>query len=1343
MLATAPADPAAAAINRSTLHRLACLLRRASRGLLWALAGLWSLLLLAWLLLHWAILPHIDEWRPALEREASKAVGAPVRIGSIKVSSGGLIPAFALTDVRLLDPQGREALRLPKVAAALSVRSLLALELRFSQLLIDGPELEIRRNAQGKIFVAGLSVDAAARAEASGLADDLADWFFAQHEFVVLNGRVRWVDEQRAAPPLALADVDLVLRNGLRRHELRLDATPPPAWGERFGVQGRFTQSLLRRPGEVQHWNGELYADLPRADLRALRRHIDLPFELSEGDGALRAWVDIKNGQPTGATVDMGLRAVKLRLVPQADALKLARIEGRLQLAREPQRMSMQAKQLGFVSGDGVVWPRSDWGVELQLDKAGAVRGGSLSAQRLDFALMAQIAERLPVGAAPRKLLAELSPQGVLSALAARWDGPLESPRRYQLKASLDGLSMSAKPSTDPHRLGRPGLRGARVTLDATEAGGQAQISVADGALDLPGLFDEPVVPLKRLSAQLSWRVAAAQTELSVKNLSLLNEDLRGEFDGQWQSQAVGPGHLALNGRIERVDATRVQRYLPRVIGEAARAYVKDAVRSGEARNVAVKLSGPLAEFPFDANPRAGQFRISAQARDVTLNYVSGGAWPLLEHIDADLLFERGSMAVRNGRARAVGFELTGVNVSIKDLIHHQVLEIDGGGRGPTQELLRFMRASPVDEWTGHALAPATSTGTATLKLALRLPLAEVNKATVKGSLQLLPGNDLRLRPDAPLLVNTRARIDFDRVGVQVQAGQARVLGGDVSFDVASQANGSLRINAQGVATAEALRRTPELGAVAKLAQVATGQAAYRLSAAINPQGQAEFSLSSPLQGLALDLPAPLHKEADTVLPLLLQTSLPGPGRDALRLSLGGVVQAHYLRDTSGETPRVLRGALSIQDNLPALPASGVQLQANLTTVDLDAWARTAQRLFGPSVGGAAANAGYAPNQLAVRAQSLQLGGRPLTRLVAGITQGSGAESDSWRFSLDAEQLSGSVELRKIKAGAAGLVVARLSRLSLPEQAADSVSELLEQRLDKPIGAQPGNVPALDIVVDAFELRGKRLGRLEVQAEVSKDATATARDWRLTKLQLKHPDAVLNATGHWIAEPGPLESQNKRRTVLDWQLDVNDAGNLLERLGQGRVLRGGKGVLAGQVGWQGSPLALDYPSLTGALSVQLDRGQFLNVEPGVGRLLGVLSLQSLPRRFLLDFRDVFSEGFAFDGIGGDVKIARGVAVSDNLRMRGVQAAVLLDGRADLAAETQNLRVLVVPELNAGGVALAYAAINPAIGLGTFLAQLLLSRPMAAANTREFHVTGSWSAPKVEKVEHKPVQDAKE
>ncbi|RYY82909.1 MAG: hypothetical protein EOO24_39685, partial [Comamonadaceae bacterium] len=127
------------------------------------------------------------------------------------------------------------------------------------------------------------------------------------------------------------------------------------------------------------------------------------------------------------------------------------------------------------------------------------------------------------------------------------------------------------------------------------------------------------------------------------------------------------------------------------------------------------------------------------------------------------------------------------------------------------------------------------------------------------------------------------------------------------------------------------------------------------------------------------------------------------------------------------------------------------------------------------------------------------------------------------------------------------------------------------------------------------------------------------------------------------------------------------------------------------------------------------------------------TLPSAPRRFTLDFRDIFSAGFAFDFIRGDARIAAGVASTNNLQMKGVNAAVLMEGSADIAHETQKLRVVVVPEINAGTAALVATAINPAIGIGAFLAQAVLSRPLVAATTREFEIDGTWAEPRVTQV----------
>jgi len=189
-------------------------------------------------------------------------------------------------------------------------------------------------------------------------------------------------------------------------------------------------------------------------------------------------------------------------------------------------------------------------------------------------------------------------------------------------------------------------------------------------------------------------------------------------------------------------------------------------------------------------------------------------------------------------------------------------------------------------------------------------------------------------------------------------------------------------------------------------------------------------------------------------------------------------------------------------------------------------------------------------------------------------------------------------------------------------------------------------------------------------------------------------------------------------------------------MGMPGVIAKGRGKIEGQVSWLGSPFSPDYPSMSGGFNIAMESGQFLKADPGIAKLLGVLSLQSLPRRLALDFHDVFSDGFSFDFIRGDATIAQGMARTNNLQMKGVNAAVLMEGQADIAKETQSLKVVVIPEINVASASLIYSAINPLVGLSTFLANVILRRPLIEANTQEFLIDGTWVDPRVTKVEHK-------
>jgi uncharacterized protein (TIGR02099 family) len=1153
------------------------------------------------------------------------------------------------------------------------------------------------------------------------------------------------------------------VRNGLRRHELRLDATPPAAWGDRFSVAGRFTQPLLAASGDWRRWDGSLFASLPHTDVAELRRHVTLPFELSTGEGALRAWIDVHAGQPTGATADVALRAVNLRLASDMPPLAIAKLQGRIGAARSVGEVKFAAEGLEFTTADGVAWPRSSASLVLRgANAAGPFNGGELQADRLDLGAMAQIAARLPLGAALAKLLAELAPVGQASGLNARWEGALDAPAHYQVKAGIAGLSIAAAPSPQAGGVGRPGWRNASIDFEASDSGGKARLVLDKGALILPGVFEIAEIGLDSFSTQIAWQVRAAPQagtppaiELTLTDTRFSNADAQGELSlARWQTGAGGasavrghgarlPGRLELAGSLSRGRAAAVARYLPLGIHELARGYVQRAVLEGRVASANFKVKGDLADFPFAAAAPAvggksavpsGEFRIAARAEDVTLAYVPSSPdwvspWPAFTRIGGELVFDRNAMEIHNASARLYGVELAKVEGSIRDLAQ-PVLRIEGQGRGPLADMLRYVEATPVGEWTGHALRGATAGGSAELNLKLEIPIAELARTTVQGRVQLA-GNDLRLSPNTPLLGAAKGRVDFSQKGFSIAAGSARVLGGDATFEGGAQPDGSQRFTAQGVVAAEALRRAPELGPLSRFAASMSGQTPYRLALGF-VRGRTEFNLTSPLTGLAIDLPAPLKKSAEQTWSLRAESRLAGGAagaagealRDTLRIEVGSLVQAQYQRDLSRETPQVVRGAISVLDALPPLPERGVHALLNLPAVDGDAWQAFGERLQGAQADAAAGvDDGYLPRTVALRAQALASGGRTLTHLVAGVSQ-DGADG-AWRGSLDADQLGGYIEFRAPQGPAnPGRIYARLARVALPPADADSVESLLVQA--------PASVPALDIVIDNFELRGKKFGRVEIEA-ANRAAEGGGREWRLSRFAVINPDAQLSGTGQW-QPAGVGAAAGRQRMVMDFKLELADSGAMLERLGYPGTVRGGKGRMNGQLSWAGSPLSLHVPSLEGRIALALDAGQFLKAGPGAARLLSVLNLQSLPRRLLLDFRDVFQEGFAFDNVVGDVKIDAGVASTNNLRMRGVQAAVLMEGSADIARETQNLRVIVVPEINAGTASLAYAVINPAVGLGSFLAQLFLRRPLMAANTREFTVQGSWADPKVERVE---------
>lgn len=1359
----------------------------------WALALavlFWVVVVVGWAVFDGWIVPRIDQYRSQLEARASKVLGVSVHIGRLEAHQDRWLPWVQAHGVRLAAgaSQDRPPLELKSVIVTVSMRSLL--RLGFEEVVIDSPELDVRRDAQGRITVAGMDM-----AQGSGDNTAATDWLLSQKAIVVRNGTVRWTDELRGAPELVLSNVDAVLRNSLWRHSMRLDVTPPAAWGERLTVRGRFTDPWLQwHRNNWRQWTGQAYAYARLVDVAQLHQYTNAAEGIAAGRGAVRGWLDVQRGFLRGGVVDIALEQVQAQLAHDLQPLDMSAIRARVLLERTASSLGLTTQGLQFTPRDGLAWPGGNVQVQLQDARGKQPASGSFKANALDVAAIASIANRLPLAPAVRQSLQTYQPQGLIDSLQAQWTGPVTAPVTYNVKVQAQKLALMAQPPGQTQALW--GVQGIQTALTINERGGSGTLQIDQGALWLPTIFEDPQIPLDTLSADLRWSQLSPATpqqparwQVQVEHLRLSNDDAQGQLQAAWHSAdhasgtASAPGTLDLSGQLTRADATRVHRYLPLLIPASARHYVRDALLSGSSQQVNFKVKGDLSKLPF-RHPRDGEFHIAAQVKDVTYDYVPATLtapatsaapaalpWPALSQLKGELVFDLLSMSVRH--AQGVMRDKPSVLVKeaqarIPDLLQ-PVVAVQAQAQGALQDFLTVVRGSAVSQITGHVLDDSTGTGQAQLQLGLQVPIEHVEQTTVRGEVTL-PGNDVRLMPEVPLLSQSKGRVQFTHQGFTLQGVQAQALGGPVRIEggMAPAINPAVpspvRIQAQGMATVQGLQTLPQLQDAGALLQKASGSANYSLQLDI-AQGLPEWLITSSLEGIAVALPAPLNKPAAQAWPLRIQrqaivpptsaasgASAPVMAQDRLSIVLKNKMAGVYERAITPNPAQVLRGAWVLGDGaaLPWLPTSAQGVTASIKTqqMDVDAWiaaaaSMTATPPASPIAGAPstpaqlAAQQAYLPAQVQLRTDQLSWQGRSLHQVEAHISQ----QNQTWRVDAKAQELQGYAQYRpgtttgdtsRADTGA-GHLFARLSYLTVPESMLAPVVPVTPVA-PAPAKSMPTQLPSMDVVIDRFVVHDKEWGRLAVKA-VNLAPAGAPDEWRLNTFNITNLQGQLTATGNWTAL-GTSDSMptaaTQRRTVLNFGLDITDAGGLLERFGMPGVLRKGQGTMQGQVAWIGSPISPDTASMTGSVHVDVGAGQFLKADPGLAKLLGVLSLQSLPRRLTLDFRDVFSQGFAFDFVRGDANIAQGVASTNNLQMKGVSAAVLMEGRADLGAETQNLRVVVVPEINAMSASLVATAINPVVGLGSFLAQVFLRGPLIEAATQEFLIDGTWDDPRVTK-----------
>ncbi len=1235
------------------------------------------------------VLPLAERHPDRIAAWLSERAGRPVRFDHVTTQWTRRGPLLQLDGLRIGD--AANGVRIGQAEVLVSMYGGLLPGRSFTELRLRGLALTLQRADDGAWSVRGLPGQ-------QGGGDPLAS-LEGLGELQIINGRVD-IDAPSLGWDLHVPDVDLRLRvNGERvragvRAYIRADAAPL-----------QLTIDFDRQQGD-----GHAYVDVTADDLAAwspLLRHSGVVLE--SGSGRLQSWATLHRHRVVMLASEVNLQSLGLRGEAGAGAtaprVAFGQVEGRSRWRLVRGGWRFDAPRLRVGNGkqrqtlDGLVI-------------AGGQRYGLLARQLDGAPLFAVLGLSSQVDPGVRRWLNQARPTARLAdvEITGQRDGPMRGQGRL-LEVGFAAVGDA------------PGLSGLAGTFLGDADGVRLRLDPASRLrFDWPSGFG--VVHDVRLDGDLiGWREGAGW-RVGTSALSVRGKDYGAHVrGGLWfQNDGTRPWiDIAADLDDAPVPAAKgfwIHNKMPR----AAVEWLNAALVDGRVQNGRAIVSGDLDDWPFEN--RDGRFEAAAHIANGQFKFQHD--WPALQQVDADVAFIGNGFSLR-GRGDLAGVGVQSFEAGIEDFGDSN-LRVDAQTQTDAGKLLAMLRQSPLQKSYGDTLTHLEAAGRTQASFHLLQPLKHDSptRRELSGTVELSAARLAEKRWNL-VFTEVKGKADYNADGFvadgfsvvhQTQPGtlSLRAGGGTRDSQQAFEAELAARLDAR-----ELLDRASEM---AWLKPYLQGRSDWTIAVNI-PRGTGnnpvtQLQLRSTLVGTALSLPAPLDKPAFASLPTTVKTTLPlGNGQFDVAFGQRLALRARSQGDQLGV--RVVLGSDTVTE---APPVSGLIATGRARALAAMDWIALAS-------GGSAGDGKLPLRHVDVSADRLLLLGAafPTTRVQLAPANNATA------VSLEGPALSGGLMVPNAKGAPIAGKLARLHWRSATSSAATggtAAATAVDRRAtaavatstakstssdDAPIN--PANIQPLSLDVDDLRFGAARLGSARLRTR------ALPAGMQIEQLQLRSEAQNIDVVGTWLGVG------ERAHTQLDVRVDSRDLGQLADSLGYAGRMGGGHGNVHLAAGWPGTPADFNLSAVQGNVSIDARDGHLLELEPGAGRVLGLLSVAELRRRLMLDFSDFFYKGFAFNRMQGSVQLGAGVATTESLVIDGPAAEIRVRGDTDLRAQQFDQTVDVLPKsanvLTAVG-AVAGGPIGAAVGA---VANAVLKKPLSEMGAKSYRVTGPWKDPKVE------------
>lgn len=1212
--------------------------------------------------------------------------GRPVHFDHAEAHWTNRGPLFTLHDLRI--GAGKDQLRVDRAELLVAMYSGVLPGRPFTELRLHGLTVTVERDAGGRWRLVGLG--APQRTPSHDPLASLQDLGELQIADARLTVRVPSRGLTFTTPKVAL--------------RMRVSADRVRAGVRVDGVGGKPLTAVLdfdRRRDDGSLWVGSDGLDLaPWSELLAWSG-----ARLESGRGRLQAWIGIHDARMESVQVEAALHDVAFvadaalprpglpAMRPRVDLASLA-VSARLRktAAGAWEFVAPRLRLRGSAGGED----RLD-GLALQVAAGGGVRL-ALAAPRIELGAMLAIAmldAQLPPGL--RAWLLQASPRVVLSQVQVATDAD----GRLHGSAHVDDAGW--QPVGE-----RPAIQGLAGSVlfdaDAITFNFDKPDPVARPLhLLWPPAYGDPV-GLAIDGHLTAWR-DDGDWVLDSSDLHARNDQI--DLATRIVMRLHGDGRkprLDLFATVQPARMVDAKRYwLRHRMHPTTVQWLDDAIEGGQVAGAHVLLGGDLTDWPFKNDQ--GRFEAVADLVDGQLHFRPD--WPRAEHVTGQLSFIDAGMQFE-GSASIVGIDVPRLRADIP-WFHEPVLAIRADAIASGPQLLALLRQSPLRNKDGSGFAALDIRGQnlrGTMQLTLPLK-HELGAPTVAGDVDLAHAALTDKRWNVSM-TDVAGRVHYDQTGVLADALQVKIDGepaqfrlaigkpaGDPALAVAATLTGNLP-------AATLLARAPML---AWLDPIISGRSLWTVEVKI-PEAAIKGSrvastlvVRSDLRGATLKLPAPLDKAPGAALPLQVSAPLPASAGD-IAVALGDVLHVRGRYD-DGKAFRALL-ALGRAANGAALPAHGLVVSGRADRLDAAGWVGFALGSSGmPGAGGL--------QSVDVQADKLMLGGRPFAATRLRMDR----QADAIALRLDGPAIVGAIT---VPGDLARGIRARFDRLYWPG-ATPAVDAGATSAADTDV--DPAGVPPLQLEVADLRLGDARLGSLTLQTH------PIAQGLRIDQLDAVARTQKVTAVGDWTRINGKAT-----RTRLSMEFRADSLGHMLDAFGFKGVVAAGKTHASLQASWAGSPAAFALAALDGSLDIDVGEGRLLEVKPGAGRILGLVSLAELPRRLTLDFRDFFDKGFAFDTLRGRFTFNHGMAHTDDLAIKGPAANIHVRGDADLVGKQYDQTIDVLPKPGGLVTAVGAAVAGPVGAAVGAVAGQVLSHPLQQMAHKRYHVTGPWAQPQV-------------